>query len=68
MQRRLSYRVTKPGQVTWKALKAAWKNDKQFQALDERTAEIMFVRHETALQMKEAEAKKTAAAEVRPCL
>ena len=65
MQRRLSYRVTKPDSVSWKGLKAAWRNDKTFRAVDKRTAEILFVRHVTKLQMAEAEKRKTEAAEVR---
>ena len=65
MQRRLSYRVTRSDALTWRGLKAAWRNDATFTALDERIAEIIFVRHITKLQMAEAEKRKADAAEVR---
>jgi hypothetical protein len=63
VKRRLAFRVTKPRQTSWKALKAAWRHDADFSALDERTAEIIFVRHVTKLQMQEAEKAKVEAAE-----
>lgn len=65
VQRQLSYRVTTPDRVTWQGVRAAWKEEPVFQAVGERDAEILFVRHITSLQMQAAEDKKAQAAEVR---
>lgn len=64
VQQQLAYRVSEPDKVSWTGLRAAWKEEPFFQAVNERTGEILFVRHITLLQMKEAEAAKQAAAEV----
>ena len=64
MQQQLAYRVSRPDKVTWTGLRAAWKDEAFYQAVGERTGEILFVRHITLLQMKEAEVARHAAAEV----
>ena len=68
VQRQLSYRVTNPDRVTWKGLKAAWRDEDVFTAVGEKTAEILFVRHITKLQMDAAEQRKAEAAEVCVCV
>jgi hypothetical protein len=68
MQRQLAYRVTNPDKITWQGLRAAWCDEPFFSCIGERTAEILFLRHITKLQMDTAARRKVQAGEVRPRL